>query len=377
MSSTVTDTAEELATEPPPGPGKGRRRRRRRLRAVAGVGGAALVAAAGAVAAVGVGGVEAQAPARSSLPPATAAVTRTTLTQTETVDGTLGYGDVTMVKAHDASGTLTWLPVEGATIGRGQPVYKVDNDAVVLLYGSTPLYRALSQGLTGADVKLVERNLSALGYTGFTVDDDYTAATADAVRAWQEDLGVPETGTVAPGQVVVAAGRIRVAEHKLAAGDPANGVVLTRTGTTRIVTVHLDVDKQQLVKKGVAATVELPDNTRVPGTVTSVGTVATTSTAGNQETTTVDVTVKVSDQKALGTLDEAPVDVLLQADQRKNVLAVPVNALVALAEGGYGLQVVTGSTTRYVAVKTGMFAAGKVEVSGADVTAGLVVGVPK
>jgi hypothetical protein len=139
----------------------------------------------------------------------------------------------------------------------------------------------------------------------------------------------------------------------------------------------LDVDKQQLVKKGVAATVELPDSTRVPGTVTSVGTVATTSTAGNQETTTVDVTVKVSDQKALGTLDEAPVDVLLQADQRKNVLAVPVNALVALAEGGYGLQVVTGSTTRYVAVKTGMFAAGKVEVSGADVTAGLVVGVPK
>ena len=345
---------------------------------VAGVGGAALVAAAGTVAAVGFGGMAAQTPARSSLPPATAAVTRTTLTQTETVDGTLGYGDATMVKAHgSASGTVTWLPAEGAAIDRGKPVYRVDSDPVVLLYGSTPLYRTLQPGLEGSDVKLVEQNLSALGYTGFTVDVDYTSATADAVRNWQQDLGRAETGTVAPGEVVVAAGRIRVAERKLTAGDPANGVVLTYTGTTRNVTVHLAVDKQQLVRKGVAATVELPDNTQVKGKVAAVGTVATTSSANNQETTTIDVTVTVTDQKALGTLDEAPVDVILQAEQRKDVLAVPINALVALAEGGYGLQVVSGSTTRYVAVKTGLFAGGKVEVSGSDVTEGLTVGVPK
>jgi len=342
----------------------------------AGVGGAALVAAAGTVAAVGFGGMAAQTPARSSLPPATATVARTTLTQTETVDGTLGYGDATTVKAH-GSGTVTWLPAAGAAIARGKPVYRVDSDPVVLLYGSTPLYRTLAPGLSGADVKLVEQNLSALGYTGFTVDDDYTSATAEAVRNWQEDLGRVETGTVTPGDVVVAGGQIRVAERKLAAGDPANGVVLTYTGTTRIVTVHLAVDKQQLVRKGVTATVELPDNTRVKGTVAAVGTVATTSSANNQETTTIDVTVTVSDQKALGTLDEAPVDVILQAEQRKDVLAVPINALVALAEGGYGLQVVSGSTTRYVAVKTGLFAGGKVEVSGSEVTEGLTVGVPK
>ncbi|WP_233625461.1 peptidoglycan-binding domain-containing protein [Actinoplanes sp. ATCC 53533] len=375
--TTTTARTEDLA--PPADPGKpAGRRDRRRVRTAAGVCGAALVVVAGTVAAVGFGDGDTPATARADLPPATATVAKTTLTQTETVDGTLGYGDTTVVKARGGTNaTVTWLPAEGSTVSRGRPVYKADSDPVVLLYGSAPLYRTLEPGAEGADVKLVERNLSALGYDGFTVDDEYTSATADAVRDWQDDLGLSETGTVAPAQVVVATGRIRVTALQLALGDTANGPVLSYSGTTRTVTVHLDVDKQELAKKGIAATVELPDGTPVKGTVTSVGTVATTTGTDNQQTTTIDVTVTVADQKKLGTLDEAPVDVILQAEQRRDVLAVPVNALVALAEGGYGLQAVDGSTTRYVAVKTGMFAGNKVEVSGTGVTDGLVVGVPR
>jgi hypothetical protein len=357
------------------------RRRRRRIRAAAGAGGAVLVVAAGAAAAVGFGGTPEPAASRGSQPPATAAVTRQTLTRTETVDGTLGYGEATTVAARGAGGTLTWLPGVGTVLGRGQPVYKVDEQPVPLVYGSTPLYRTLRAGVEGADAKLLEQNLSALGYGGFTVDDEYTGATADAVRQWQADLGVAETGRVEVGQVVVARGQIRVTEHKTTIGMSANGPVLDYTGTTRIVTVNLDVAQQQLVRAGVAATVELPDGRRVAGTVESVGTVATvqSSGSGNQQetTTTVEVTVSVRDQKALGTLDQAPVDVVLQAERRPDVLTVPVNALVALIEGGYGVQVVDGDGTRYVAVQTGMFAGGRVEVTGAGLTEGTAVGVPK
>jgi hypothetical protein len=71
------------------------------------------------------------------------------------------------------------------------------------------------------------------------------------------------------------------------------------------------------------------------------------------------------------------VDVTLVSAQATDVLSVPVAALVALAEGGYGVQVVDGSSARYVAVKTGMFASGRVEISGDGITAGTVVGVPK
>jgi hypothetical protein len=374
MTAAVTQDP-EAASEPQAT--KGHRRRRRRVRVIAGAAGAALLVGAGTAATVGFGGTDEQSPTRNSLPPATTTVGRTTLTQTETVDGTLSYGDTTVVKARGTAGTVTWLPSEGTTIRRGAAVYRVDADPVPLFYGSATLYRTLAPGMSGSDVAMVEKNLSALGYRGFTVDDEFTSATADAVRDWQDDLGLPENGRVAAGDVVVAPGAIRVTELRLSTGDTAGGPVLTYTGTTRTVTVPLDVDKQQYVRKGVTATVKLPDDTEVPGKVSKVGTVATTTTVDNQQTTTLEITVAVSDQKALGTLDQAPVDVVLQTEQRKNVLVVPVNALVALAEGGYGLQAVDGSATRYVAVKTGMFADGRVEVSGAGVTPGLVVGVPK
>jgi peptidoglycan hydrolase-like protein with peptidoglycan-binding domain len=348
---------------------------RRGLRTAAAVGGAGLIAAAAAVAAAGFGGTDTPPAAATDAPPATTTVTRMTLTQTVQVNGTLGYGaDVTVTgRAH---GTITWLPAAGATVHRGQSVYRADNLPVPLWYGDLPLYRTLQSGVTdGPDVKEVEQNLAALGYTGFTVDNKYTSATASAVRRWQHDLGLTETGTVDPAAVVLAHDAIRVATARAPLGDQAGGPVLTYTDTTRVVTIPLDVSKQDLVKPGVAATVTLPDGPNVSGTVQNVGSVATAGGQGNPAT--IDVTVQIADQSGLGTLDQAPVDVTLVSAKADNVLTVPVAALVALAEGGYGVQVVTGSTTRYVAVQTGMFANGRVEISGPDITAGTVVGVPK
>jgi hypothetical protein len=90
---------------------------------------------------------------------------------------------------------------------------------------------------------------------------------------------------------------------------------------------------------------------------------------------TIQVTVAIADQKALGGLAEAPVDVRYVAHERKDVLTVPVDALLALREGGYGLEVVDGAGSRVVRVEAGLFAGGRVEVSGDGVTEGLPVGV--
>ena len=143
--------------------------------------GAAVVILGGAVAgfvlARGSGGKEPTA--SSVLPPATAKVTRTTLVETKTVPGTLGYGDPVPVSAAER-GTLTWIAPAGSTVKRGEPLFKIDERPAVAFYGSLPLYRTLRDGTTGADVRQLERNLAALGYTGFTVDDTYTWATAPA-----------------------------------------------------------------------------------------------------------------------------------------------------------------------------------------------------
>ncbi|GII21479.1 peptidoglycan-binding domain-containing protein [Planosporangium mesophilum] len=347
---------------------------RRALRITAGVGGTALIAGTVAVAAVGLGGGDNRPAAVPELPPATAPVTKTTLAQTQRMTGTLGYGNPVPLSAR-GRGTLTWLPAAGATVQRGQAVYRADNVPVPLWYGTLPLYRALQPGATGADVREVEENLAALGYTGFTVDDRYTANTASAVRRWQHDQGAAENGTVDPAALVVAAGVIRVGTVRAGLGDPASGQVLTYTATTRVVTVPVDVAKQDLAKQGASATVTLPDSRSVAGTVASVGTVAAAGQQGAPAT--IEVTVTVADQAALGTLDQAPVDVTLVAAKAENVLTVPVSALVALAEGGYGVQVVIDSSSRYVPVKTGMFAGGRVEISGTGIAEGTAVGVPK
>ena len=360
-------------------------------RAVAGALAAAVAALVAGVATVGVGGSTGEDDgdgAATGLPPATAEVAVTDLVRTEHVSGAVTYGEAHDLAAAAASGTITWLPEEGATISLGQPVYQVDATPVVLLHGAIPAYRVLHTGVSGPDVTQLEEALVALGYTDLTVDDEYTWATAAAVMAWQADRGVEQTGAVAPDEVVVAPGDIRVAVTHLAVGDVLGGgsgePVLSWTGTTRVVTVALDVADQHLVAEGVPATVTLLDGATVDGEVVEVDTVAVVPAAEEAGAgapapdgpATVEVTVAVADQAALGTLDAAPVDVALEAERREGVLAVPVGALVALAEGGYGVQVVEGQDVSYVPVDAGLFAGGLVEVSGDGIAEGTVVGVP-
>jgi multidrug efflux system membrane fusion protein len=354
---------------------------------------AAVVILGGAAAGLALswGSAAKQPAATPPLPPATAKVTRTTLVETKKVSGTLGYGDAVPVSAAQ-TGTLTWIAPVGSTVKRGEPLFKLDERPVVALYGSLPLYRTLRAGVKGTDVKQFEENLSKLGYTGFTVDDTYTVATGQAARSWQANLGLPKTGAVEPDQLVVTPGAVRVAEHTARVGDQIGGEtgggasVLSYTSTTRLVTVQLEVADQALAAKSRTVTVTVPGQGPVKGTIAQVGTVATapeqtSSAPGGGSPTAADariqVTVTIADQKKLGSLDAAPVDVDFVSQARKDVLAVPVAALLALPKGGYGVQIVQGGATRIVAVKTGMFAAGRVEISGDGIAEGVTVGVPK
>ncbi|BCJ71912.1 peptidoglycan-binding protein [Catellatospora sp. IY07-71] len=336
-----------------------------------------LAAAAAAGLAVGLptssGGDEATA----SGPAQTATVTRQDLADTETKTGTLGYGTEHTVAAR-ASGTVTWLPAENALVSRGRPLYRVDDQPVVLLYGAMPAYRQLRSGVEGPDVKQLEQNLKALGYGGFTVDREYTGATADAVRRWQEDLGLPETGTVEPGRIVYAAGQVRVDALSAAVGDlvQPGTPLLTRTGVDRAVVVELEVADERLAEAGAVVEVELPDGRRVPGKVSTVQTVIAPGANGADPTTSLEVTVTLTGEEAVRGFDQAAVDVGFTADTREGVLTVPVAALLALAEGGYGLELVEDGRTRITAVETGLFAAGRVEVSGDGLAEGAVVGMP-
>ncbi|MFI8372103.1 peptidoglycan-binding protein [Streptomyces sp. NPDC085466] len=327
------------------------------------------------------------------LPPATAPVTRGDLTDSSQRDGTLGHLGERKINAGGPGGTLTWLAAPGSVVARDERLYEVDGAAVRLMYGDEPMYRTLKTGDEGTDVRQLEENLAALGYTGFDVDDEYTAKTAAAVKRWQKSHDLKQTGTLGPDRIAFAGGAVRVKEAGADAGGGAGGgggggriapgdrlttgtPVLTVTGSERVVTFEVPASEAASAKTGTKVMVTLPDGSRLPGRVSAVGRTATAGDDPQDKTPKIDVTVSFDDPDKVKGVDQSPVTVELTGEIRRDVLSVPVNALLALPEGGFGVQVVENGTTRDVRVELGMFAQGRVEISGDGLRAGTKVGVP-
>jgi peptidoglycan hydrolase-like protein with peptidoglycan-binding domain len=297
--------------------------------------------------------------------------------------GTLGFAGSYRV-INGASGTLTWLPSVGQIIPQGGVLYRVNAAPVVLLTGKVPVYRALSGGLTGADVEQLNGDLVALGYATRAElspsSDDFNAATTDAVEALQKHLGVTQTGTLAVGQAVfLPVGRLRVTAVTGTLGAIAGpgSPLLAGSSARRVVSLQLDAAEQTEVAVGDRVTITLPDNSTTPGVVSSIGSVATVGQSGGSPT--VPVTVRPLDPSATGSIDQAPVDLAVTTGSVKSALVVPVDALLALAGGGYAVEEVSRTGVhRLVAVALGLFddADGLVQVTGSGIAAGQQVVVP-
>ena len=150
------------------------------------------------------------------------------------------------------------------------------------------------------------------------------------------------------------------------------------------VVFQVDATDQETVTLGKNVEIELPTDERVPTVITFIDQVVTQTQAGDF----IEVVLEVLNPEEVEAYDQAPVKVFLTTEVSENVLYVPVNALLALAEGGYALEVyegvVEGSTfegesgvdTTYVAVEIGVFTDGFVEVIG-NIQEGQLVVVPR
>jgi hypothetical protein len=287
---------------------------------------------------------------------------------------------------YDAGAAYTMLPAAGAVIRRGQPLYAIDGEPTLLLYGSAAAWRAFQVGMTpGRDVAQLNANLDALGYGHGLAGDSFTAATGRAVEALQAARGLPPTGVLPLGSVAFASGAVRVTSVTPTLGQAVQaGPVLSVTSTRHQVAIQLDAAQQAEIKVGDDVVVTLPDNSTTPGVVSNVGKVATTPSSSDQgnggsSTPTIEVDVKLLHATAAGSLDQAPVSVSITTGSVSDVLVVPVNALLALAGGGYAVEVAgAGGVHRLVGVTLGLFddAEGLVEVSGSGLQAGQRVVVP-
>jgi peptidoglycan hydrolase-like protein with peptidoglycan-binding domain len=334
----------------------------------------AAAAGGGAWVAAERGGGPSSAIAQTSEQVATSLVARRTLVDRQSLDGKLGYGALSTLPGR-IPGTVTWLPREGKVVGRGATLYRVDGTPVQLFYGTTPAWRALAAGMSdGVDVTQLERNLIALGYDpgrDITADDHFDWATRAAVKRWQEDVGLSETGVVDFGRVVFARGAQRVGKVQATAGAAALGPLLQLSATRRVVTSSIDAGQQTLIHVGEAVVVDLPNGAAVAGRISSISRVA--QPAKDTGGATIAFSIAFARRTRLPALDQAPVTIKIARERKANALSVPVTALLAQPGGRYSVEVVAGKARRFVPVRLGLFANGFVAVSGTGLRPGLKV----
>jgi peptidoglycan hydrolase-like protein with peptidoglycan-binding domain len=284
---------------------------------------------------------------------------------------------------YGTTSSYTMLPAVGDVVRRGQALYAVDDKPGLLLYGSVTAWRTFAAGMTpGPDVAELNANLRALGY-GSATGDAFTETTRAAIMSLQRAHGLDQTGELLLGSVIFKRGAVRVTTVQPTVGAAVQaGVVLGVSSTDRQVTIALDAAQQASVKVGDRATITLPDDATTPGIVSAVGTVATTPSDngnGQSQAPTVEVRIRPLHPAATGRLDQAPVQVSIVTAKVENALVVPVNALLALAGGGYAVETVDrAGAHRLVAVSLGLFddSQGLVEVTDTTLAAGQHVVVP-
>ena len=320
-------------------------------------------------------------------------VTQTNLIETETFPAILRFADPQIITAPIA-GTVTALPAENSTLSLGSSVAEIDGQPVVVFYGDRPMWRSLALPLDGSelegpDVRQLESNLLSLGYPSAREDEDelpsigpaddlFDEDTVRLIEDWREDIGLSAGGFVEAGRILYLTEDVRVARVLVSKGAlilPGTPLLET-SASDQEVFLQLPVDRRELVEVGDAVEVTLPDDTIVSATVVEVGTIVTYLEDDAPRCDQREYSTRRSQSWELACFDESPVDVEIISNEVVDALAVPVNALLALAEGGYAVEINRDGVVSLIPVETGIYVDGLVEITG-ELVAGDSVVAPK
>ncbi|MCS4275328.1 peptidoglycan hydrolase-like protein with peptidoglycan-binding domain [Mycetocola sp. BIGb0189] len=340
----------------------------------------------------------------------TATVTRGDISTGSDYPATIDFGAAHPITG-PGTGIITMLPAAGTVINQGDQLYRVNDEPVTLLIGTTPLYRELSltgtpagggtantgnSGNTddpssppaappqapptpprpphGKDVAVVADNLAALGYTVGPQrggeDRVFTPALSAAIRRWQKKQGLEQTGIVSPERFLVNPGPLRINAISARVGDPATGPVLTVTDTTRVITVPVPAGSAGGITVGAQAPVTLPGGSTLTGTIAALQNPPAGDSGGGTPSITVTLTTEPADAEKLTAAGTGGARVRFIGQTHPGVLIVPVTALITVQGGAQAIETPAG---KLIAVTTGLFADGNVEISGDGVTEGLRV----
>ena len=249
------------------------------------------------------------------------------------------------------------------------------------------------------DIKEQERIQEKEAGKGSVIDADEALIIENAQKAYEEALDsynegaqqeanlekakeeltdlelLAESETFSPTNALSLNSPINVGNHIVKVGDVivAASPLYSSSGIAREVTFNLPAGDQGMVSVGESVIVKLPTDEEIKAVVRFVDAVVTEIGNGSK---VIEVILDVVDADNTETYDEAPVDVFVTSEVSENVLYVPVNALVALAEGGYAVEVLSSGEQIYISVEIGVFTDGFVEIVG-NIEEGQEVIVPR
>lgn len=310
----------------------------------------------------------------------TATVQKGDLSSERQFKATVSFGDQWTITTA-AAGTITQQHPVGTTVDFGEALLRIGDKPLFLGEGEMPMFRTLSKVdtgtrdengkrvelLSGPDVAQLQWFLRKAGFDAddrLAVDGIFGAITETAVKAWQESVGLQATGQVNNSQLVFAPGPVRIADESQLGATFAELKVTNATSAVLVDTSNRD---RASLPIGGEVAVELPDGSLSSGTVSSQ------EQATASDGTAVWRTTVAVDGELPGSASTATVTVTEVAAQ--GVLLVPVGALLALAEGGFAVEIPGDTTTTLVRVEVGEVLDGRAEISG-NITEGDQIVIP-
>lgn len=305
--------------------------------------------------------------------------------------GTGRYGSprqlsVTRSALKSGAGVVTSMPKAGSTVDEGEVLLTISGRPVFLLQGTLPSFRDLGPGISGSDVRQLERALKRIGLDPGRIDGLYDAETASAVASlyarhrfqpvvatetqlaaarpreaemvegWRAGSGVQ----VPSDEVVfVPAAPLRISELLATVGERPTGALVTVTDSDVVIDGLLPVEQADRVEEGAEVVIdESALGINASGVVSSV--------AGRPGTDGADgfhVSFEVAVKDPPPSLIGASVRLTVPIKSTKEAeLTVPLSAVSLGPDGGSRVQRSSGEGFEFVSVQTGLSADGYVSV---------------
>jgi peptidoglycan hydrolase-like protein with peptidoglycan-binding domain len=290
----------------------------------------------------------------------------------------------------DGAQVVTTVPKPGARFAEGDVLLTVSGRPTFLLDGAQPAYRDLGPGMSGKDVRQLEKALRRLGLRPGSVDGYYDDATERAVTALYrknrfrpvvataEQLAAVQSmestlvrgarargGTQFPSDelVFLPATPVQVVKVTAKPGSEPKGPVLTVSNSVVSVDGALPVEQAGLIKTGAVVLVDEPALAiKAEGTISRIAKQPGTDGADGFHVA-FSVTVPEPPPALVGASVRLTVPI---KSTKKSTLVVPVGALSLGADGASRVQRSVGGVISPVRVEPGLSAEGYVAVTALD-----------